>query len=310
MQAIAASLLRLMELMDQNCQPTDSKSKSREPETFNGSDLEKLQQFLALLKLNFESCPCTFTDDASCVNYVLSYLRGSALEWFEPNILGPAHNVLWLNDFDEFEADLCANFGLFDPVSNTEDHLDNISMRDNQRIVKYVVAFNHLAGCVGYDDAALPVCCRFYHVLLGRIKTQVMDLGKPDTLAGLRTMVQTIDACHWEREVEISCEQNCSGNDKSLDKSTGSNSKSRSSNNNSSAASSSNSGTSSSRTPRTAATPNPVVGKDGKLLPVECYVPYLPSSLLHNLTSFSIIPSTSVTPLHTFPHSPSRSCIS
>jgi hypothetical protein len=253
--------------MDQNCQPTDSKSKPREPETFDGSDLEKLQQFLVLLKLNFKSRPRAFTDDASCVNYALSYLHGSTLEWFEPDILGPAHNTPWLNDFDEFEADLHANFGPFDPVSDAEDCFDNISMWDNQHIVKYIVVFNCLASHVGYDDAAL--CCHFYHGLLGQIMTRVMDLGKPDTLAGLHTMAQTIDACHWEHEAEISCEQNHGGKDKSLDKSTGSNSKSRSLNNNSGATSSSNSSTSSSITPRTAATANPVVGKDSKLLPAE-----------------------------------------
>jgi hypothetical protein len=140
-------------------------------------------------------------------------------------------------------------------------------MKDNQCIVKYVVAFNWLAGHVGYDATTLHH--HFYHGVLGHIKTRVTDLGKPDTLAGLHTMAQTIDTCHWECEAEISHEQNCSGKDKSSDKSTSSNSKSRSLNNNSGVTSSSNSGTSSSITLRMAATANPVVGKDGKLLSVE-----------------------------------------
>jgi hypothetical protein len=265
MQAIASSLLRLTELVDQNRQPTDSKSKPREPETFDGSDPEKLQQFLVLLKLNFESRPRAFSDDARRVNYALSYLRGSALEWFEPDILGPARNAPWLTNFDEFEADLRANFGPFDPVSDAEDRLDNIIMKDNQRIVKYVVAFNRLAGHIGYDDAALRR--RFYHGLPGRIKTRVTDLGKPDTLAGLRTMAQTIDARHWEREAEISREQNRSGKERSTDKSSGGNARSKSSNNNSGAVSTSNSVPS--NPPKSTAAPNPLIGKDGKLLPAE-----------------------------------------
>ena len=80
-------------------------------------------------------------------------------------------------------------------------------MKDNQHIIKHVIAFNWLAGCISYDEATL--CHHFYHGLPGHIKTRVTDLSKPDTLSGLCTM-QAINMCHWECKAEILHEQNWS----------------------------------------------------------------------------------------------------
>src|ERR1700753_1588860 len=52
-----------------------SRATTREPEPFNGSDSRKLHQFLLLCELNFRDCPEAFSEDASKVNYVLSYLK-------------------------------------------------------------------------------------------------------------------------------------------------------------------------------------------------------------------------------------------
>ena len=72
MMTIATALQRLTELVSANQHLADQKHKSREPETFNGSDPEKLQQFLVLLKLNFEVRPHMFLMDAQHVNFTLS----------------------------------------------------------------------------------------------------------------------------------------------------------------------------------------------------------------------------------------------
>ena len=101
---------------------------------FDGSDPEKLQQFLVLLKLNFKACPHTFTTDAQHINFALSYLQGSTLEWFEPDILSQNPTATWMANFEEFESDLHMNFSTFNPVGDAEDQLDNIVMKDNQCI--------------------------------------------------------------------------------------------------------------------------------------------------------------------------------
>ena len=56
-----------------------SRVKLREPNTFNGSDPKKLHTFLLHCKLDFRDRPDLFPDRITKVNYVLSYLKGSAL---------------------------------------------------------------------------------------------------------------------------------------------------------------------------------------------------------------------------------------
>ncbi|KAJ3779933.1 hypothetical protein GGU10DRAFT_280142 [Lentinula aff. detonsa] len=65
-----------------------SKAKLRDPDVFDGSELRKLQSFLASLALIFAECPNYFTNERK-VSYALSYLSGSAKEWFEPDLLNP-----------------------------------------------------------------------------------------------------------------------------------------------------------------------------------------------------------------------------
>ncbi|KAJ4469899.1 hypothetical protein J3R30DRAFT_3712710 [Lentinula aciculospora] len=60
--------------------------KVKDPEVFDGSDSQKLKGFLVSLSLVFIDHPSYFTDQKK-INYMLSYLGGSAKEWFEPDIL-------------------------------------------------------------------------------------------------------------------------------------------------------------------------------------------------------------------------------
>ena len=121
MLTIATVFQRLTELVGENQHPADQKPKSQEFETFDGTDPEKLQQFLGLLKLNFEACPHTFTTDVQHINYALLCLWSSALEWFKPNILSQNPVATWMANFEEFESNLHANFGTFNQVMDTED---------------------------------------------------------------------------------------------------------------------------------------------------------------------------------------------
>jgi hypothetical protein len=65
----------------------DSKVKVREPDTFDGSEPRKLHAFFVQCELNFQSKPKTFCSDQAKVNFAQSYLKGMALEWFEPDLL-------------------------------------------------------------------------------------------------------------------------------------------------------------------------------------------------------------------------------
>jgi len=128
-----------------------------------------------------------------------------ALEWFEPDLLNstnPRARPLWMDNYAQFVSELKSNFGPHDPVGDAEHQLDNLSMKEGQKINKYVVEFNRLAGQVhGYGDGALRHI--FYSGLPDHIKDKISRIGKPRTLDGYRTLTQTIDARYWERKSEV-----------------------------------------------------------------------------------------------------------
>src|ERR1700731_3765983 len=72
-----ARLLR--EIINANKRP--EMVKPRDPDTFDSSDAKKLKSFLVQCQLNFLDRPQVFRSDSRKINYVLSYLRGFALEW-------------------------------------------------------------------------------------------------------------------------------------------------------------------------------------------------------------------------------------
>ena len=79
-----------------------------EPDQFNSSDPHKLRTFLMQCKLNFQDCPKSFNNDCAKVIYAQSYLKGMALNWFEPELLlgNPQFRPLWMDDYSKFTQEL------------------------------------------------------------------------------------------------------------------------------------------------------------------------------------------------------------
>ena len=121
-----------------------------------------------------------------------------------PESGSPTYDVSWLSDYSEFISELHIHFGPFDPEGEAEAELENLRMRDNQRITKYLVEFNRLAARVQWGNAALRH--QFSNGLPPRIKDEISRFGKPDNLQELRTLSQTIDARYWERRSEAARE--------------------------------------------------------------------------------------------------------
>ena len=88
------------------------------------------------------------------ITFVLSYLKGTTLDWFEPSLTS-SESPPWLNDYSDFVGELKNNFGPHDPKGKAEADLENLKMCDNQHIVKYLVDFNCLSARVQWGDAAL-----------------------------------------------------------------------------------------------------------------------------------------------------------
>jgi len=78
-----------------------SRTKVHEPDTFDRTDPKKLHTFLVQCKLNFQDRPKAFHTDQTKVTFMQSYLKGMALEWFEPDLLGagdPHNRLIWMTD--------------------------------------------------------------------------------------------------------------------------------------------------------------------------------------------------------------------
>jgi len=124
---------------------SSGRTKVREPDTFNGTDLRKLHAFLVQCELNFQDRPKAFASNHARVTFAQSYLKGMALKWFEPDLLNSANphaRLLWMDNYIQFVSELKSNFGPHDPVGDAEHQLDNLSMKEGQKINKYVVEFN------------------------------------------------------------------------------------------------------------------------------------------------------------------------
>ena len=124
---------------------SSSCTKVREPDTFDGTDPKKLHTFFVQCELNFQDRPKAFWTDRAKVTFAQSYLKGMALEWFEPDLLGmedPDACPLWMTSWREFVIELQTTFGPHNPVANAEHQLDHLHMKDTHRVNCYVVNFN------------------------------------------------------------------------------------------------------------------------------------------------------------------------
>ena len=172
------------------------KAKAKEPDTFDGSDPQKLNNFILLCNLYFQT-NAAYSDDAAKVTFSLSYLCGITLEYFKPAILDSDEVPEWMDNWSAFIRTLHIQFGPIDPTADAEDGIDNLKMQDNQHIVKYNVEFNRLAIRTGWGDSVLRH--RYYSGLVERIKDAMGQQGKPPTLEAMKELAHSIDSRHWER---------------------------------------------------------------------------------------------------------------
>ena len=178
-----------------------SRVKTRNPDPYDGSDPAKLRAYLSQCKLVFRSRPDDFVDDQVKITYAVSWLTGTALRWYEPNLALddeelPEYALVW----DEFEEALRTTFGEADPVATATQKLDNLTMKDTHHITRYNVDFNEYSTITGFDERALYA--KYYKGLAPRIKDGLVYGGKPDNLADLRAQAQALDSRYWERRDE------------------------------------------------------------------------------------------------------------
>lgn len=202
-----ADITTLLKRSQLNAPPPSSRARSnrsrlRDPDIFNGEDPAKLRPFLTQISLHLAERPQDFPTEDDKIVFVLSYLRGPALEWFDQDIGADVATVpYWDGDYRAFLGELEGNFGPHDPSGDAQDKIETCRMRSDERIPLYLVRFNQLAVLTGWDEAALSY--RFYRGLPTRLKD---DLSRVDydssSLLETRQAAQKLDARYWRREEE------------------------------------------------------------------------------------------------------------
>jgi len=111
--------------------PSESKAKIRDPNMFDSSDSKKLRGFLLQCKLNFQSKPKFFQTKQLKVNYSLSFLKGTTLNYFKPYLTDdPVNKPVWLNDYELFIKELLIKFSPYDMMADAEVELEQLIMKD------------------------------------------------------------------------------------------------------------------------------------------------------------------------------------
>ena len=116
------------------------KAEIRDPDMFDGSDSKKLRGFLLQCKLNFWSKLKSFCTKQLKVNYSLSFLKGTSLDYFELYLTNdPANKLTWLNNYELFIKEILINFGPYNMMADTKVKLEQLTMKDNHKATKFFI---------------------------------------------------------------------------------------------------------------------------------------------------------------------------
>jgi hypothetical protein len=128
----------------------------QEPDVFHGTDTSRLWPFLMQCNLTFSDLPDKYSTDRSKLIFTLSFLHSTAINWFLPGLNSLSiKEPTWFNDWPSFITELTTNVSPHDIVSDAKASLNNIKMKDTQRITKYIIQFNSLAALVSWGNVAL-----------------------------------------------------------------------------------------------------------------------------------------------------------
>jgi len=111
-------------------------TKAHIPDTFSGTEPDKLNNFLFQCHLYFCANPVQFNMDIAKINFAIIYLTGVAQDWFEVGLNQEDQGILqdWLSDWNLFVDELHQHFDLSDPIGKAANMLDNLCMKPGNKI--------------------------------------------------------------------------------------------------------------------------------------------------------------------------------
>ena len=201
---LAEVLGRLANTLNANQTPgpnTNSRgTKACIPDTFSGTEPDKLNNFLFQYCLYFHANPVQFNTNIAKINFAMIYLTGVAQDWFEVGLNQEDQGIFqdWLSDWNLFVDELHRYFGLSDPIGEAANMLDNLHMKPSNKISTYNVDFICYASQLGWGNSVL--CHHYYQGLPNQIQDPIstQEQGKPTLFQDMYVLAMTIDHCYWE----------------------------------------------------------------------------------------------------------------
>jgi len=145
--------------LSRNNQPYPKKKHQavREPDLFSSSSPDELQAFLFQCQIYFRASEGEFTEDSEKIFFAISYLRGIALDYFEPFITepDPSYSLDFLEDWSAFVQRLSNIFGPYSPKDNDEDALVTILFSHDGKATDYFIHFAEYQNWIHWDDRSL-----------------------------------------------------------------------------------------------------------------------------------------------------------
>ena len=121
----------------------------------------------------------------------MSFLKGTALDYFEPFLDTPDDEPAWLKDYKLFIEELLINFGPYDTLMDAEAELNTLIMKDSHKAMRFFVNFFQLSTLCNYNDRVL--FWKAYSTLLKRVKDEMTHFDHPSMLQELRDLVLRIN---------------------------------------------------------------------------------------------------------------------
>ena len=126
-----------------NSQPKKRTKGVKEPDPFSGGNPDKLRAFIFQCQIYFRACKGEFTEDTEKIFFAISYLRGVALDYFEPfiNEDNDPQAYDFLEEWLAFVQKLSNLFGSYSPEDDDEDAIVAIPFLNDGKTVNYFIQF-------------------------------------------------------------------------------------------------------------------------------------------------------------------------
>ncbi|KIJ42210.1 hypothetical protein M422DRAFT_254612 [Sphaerobolus stellatus SS14] len=129
--------------------------KLRDPDTYDGSNPEKLQNFLFLCSLVLKSKAKTYKSNMSKIYFALSFLWGAALEYFELAIMADYPNM--------------DDQPVYFPEEDEETALEELKMEKHHQATRFFISFAKYKAKAAYNDHS------YYCLVMNAMPNQILE---------------------------------------------------------------------------------------------------------------------------------------